>query len=296
MDSFEARVYLTKQLSSLTPSKLAAQQCAKFLLKNKELQDDLYSVILETLDAADLNIRLNIFQFLEELIFFCQNDPQRPYVNSIFKDMKLILTKILPPKPENQSSEARLLTNLSSAYIILFNISKTCNYPHINDIKTRFNSNLLTELDKNRIELQLHFDEKPLYTDITAKQDVESQLTAAWDFLIEKRRQSQYERLFIDKHNIQSPAEPLADLFTKTRKQLLARIEADRERQKRGKENLWQIDRAKGSLAEFDLIYDTFHQFDLIEDKPLIDEVNELYENSRHGVTRKPQPNKRFKR
>ncbi|KAG7830348.1 hypothetical protein KL920_001986 [Ogataea angusta] len=165
MDSFEARVYLTKQLSSLTPSKQAAQQCAKFLLKHKELQDDLYSVILESLDAADLNIRINIFQFLEELILYCQHDSQKPYISSIIKDMKLILTKILPPKPDTVSCETRLLTNLHAAYTILVNISKSCKFKNIKEYKTKYSSNLLTDMDRNRIELQLQFDETPLYTE-----------------------------------------------------------------------------------------------------------------------------------
>ncbi|KAG7881700.1 hypothetical protein KL935_001906 [Ogataea polymorpha] len=253
MDSFEARVYLTKQLSSLTPSKQAAQQCAKFLLKHKELQDDLYSVILESLDAADLNIRINIFQFLEELILYCQNDPQKPYISSIIKDMKLILTKILPPKPDTMSCETRLLTNLHAAYTILVNISRSCKFTNLKEYKAKYGSNLLTDMDRNRIELQLQFDEKPLYTDRDVPESIDGQLDCAWEFLLEKRRQSQYERSFIDKHQMQSPTEPLQDTFAKTRKQLLARIEADRERQKRGKENLWQINRENGSITEFDL-------------------------------------------
>ncbi|KAG7792745.1 hypothetical protein KL910_000985 [Ogataea haglerorum] len=176
MDSFEARVYLTKQLSSLTPSKQAAQQCAKFLLKHKELQEDLYSVILESLDAADLNIRINIFQFLEELIVYCQNDSQKPYVSSIVKDMRLILTKILPPKPDDVSCETRLLTNLHAAYTILVNISKSCMFTNLKEYKAKYSSNLLTDMDRNRIELQLQFDEKPLYTEKELPDSIDTQL------------------------------------------------------------------------------------------------------------------------
>ncbi|KAG7834521.1 hypothetical protein KL943_002905 [Ogataea angusta] len=190
MDSFEARVYLTKQLSSLTPSKQAAQQCAKFLLKHKDLQDDLYSVILESLDAADLNIRINIFQFLEELILYCQHDSQKPYISSIIKDMKLILTKILPPKPDTVFCETRLLTNLHAAYTILVNISKSCKFKNIKEYKTKYSSNLLTDMDRNRIELQLQFDETPLYTEKELPESIDSQLDCAWEFLLEKRRQS----------------------------------------------------------------------------------------------------------
>ncbi|ODV86319.1 hypothetical protein CANARDRAFT_27553 [[Candida] arabinofermentans NRRL YB-2248] len=343
MDSFEARVQFSKQLSSLTPSRQAALDCAKFILRNKDNQDDLFSVILETLNSVDLNCRVNVFQFVEELVSLALVDPEGndTILKLILKELKTILYTILPQKSGEISDEIRLLTNLSPAFNILVSISKLLNFKNIDYFINLFNSNLLSERDIEFVQLNLSFDDGRLYKSDNpdslkpppySSDPSTTMLNNAWYFLVSKRRQSQYERQLIDFHHTRSPqvASPrrptrssphsvhnnkyieydphpppviqLSDELEQqqhnhdkqpmgastnslnmTHKQMLQRIEADRERQKRGKENLWKVQRLGngdlGSKSEFLSLCESFKEFDPVADRPLIDELNDLYDS-----------------
>lgn len=52
MDAFTCRMSFTDRLKSLSASASAAKQCAQFALKNREYDEDLFSVILETLQGV----------------------------------------------------------------------------------------------------------------------------------------------------------------------------------------------------------------------------------------------------
>ncbi|KAG0674585.1 hypothetical protein C6P40_002104 [Pichia californica] len=85
------------------------------------------------------------------------------------------------------------------------------------------------------------------------------------------------------KHSIQhSPLKSNTNshVLALTQNSILQRMEADRERQKRGKETLWEVERPKGIIqkSEFEYIYDTLQSFNEVEDKPIIDEMNNLYQ------------------
>jgi hypothetical protein len=52
MDPFQCRLHFTKLLSNLTASAVAAKQCAQFALKYRDVDEDLFSVILEQLQSV----------------------------------------------------------------------------------------------------------------------------------------------------------------------------------------------------------------------------------------------------
>jgi CTD kinase subunit gamma len=52
MDAFQCRLHFTKLISNLTASAVAAKQCAQFALKNRDVDEDLFSVILEQLQSV----------------------------------------------------------------------------------------------------------------------------------------------------------------------------------------------------------------------------------------------------
>ncbi|GMF98733.1 unnamed protein product [[Candida] boidinii] len=249
----------------------------------------------------------------------------------------------------------RGLTNLNSVYPILCNISK--NFKDLENYKERFNSNLLTDKELKLINDNKKFDDSNLYNlesiflkigefnnnmdvDIENNENLNS-LHQAWEFLIGKKLQSQYERRMIDKQFLensetvpltttdshpdsidedddsgkviktaaaaieamgnlpnltnqkqvqqQQQAEPTAlsssaslaspQVLVLSHKQQLMRIEADRERQKRGKENLWVVERPDGKFSynEFLNIYNRFDAFNKESDMNIINELNELY-------------------
>lgn len=52
MDAFQCRLHFTRLVSNLTASAVAAKQCAQFALKNRDVDEDLFSVILEQLQSV----------------------------------------------------------------------------------------------------------------------------------------------------------------------------------------------------------------------------------------------------
>ncbi|GMG21367.1 unnamed protein product [Ambrosiozyma monospora] len=117
MDSLDARLNFSKKLSVLQPSRQASQELATLLIRRADLKDDLYPVIMETLDSVDLNIRVNIFGFIEELINL---DIERVYLRSLISDLPIIMVKLLPRKEQHQGANSladdphRLLMNIHS--------------------------------------------------------------------------------------------------------------------------------------------------------------------------------------
>jgi CTD kinase subunit gamma len=69
------------------------------------------------------------------------------------------------------------------------------------------------------------------------------------------------------------------NIISLTQTMILQRIEADRERQKRGKETLWEVERENNKIcmSEFTYIYNTFPAFNSKEDSPAIEEMEDLY-------------------
>ncbi|ODQ65327.1 hypothetical protein NADFUDRAFT_51921 [Nadsonia fulvescens var. elongata DSM 6958] len=70
MDPLEARLQFIKLVARLNASVRSNQQAISFMLKYPDLQDDLYSCVLEELEkpTSSLNLRLNIMFMLESLV------------------------------------------------------------------------------------------------------------------------------------------------------------------------------------------------------------------------------------
>ncbi len=340
MDPFEARAHFGKQLSTLTASKPAAQNLAKFLIHYANIQDDLFPAVFETLAKVDLNTRISIFQFLEELVMIIIADPSRfPIGSSTYRYIELtvnrlseILKEVIPQNPKSGNDERevqkiRCLTNLPASYSIMLEISKVLKFPTLSEFIDKYSTALLTQNDVRNIKNDIQFDDSTLYEndqEDTSKEDGSANtvvpllhpeeifvkpLTRAWNFLIGKKRQSQYERIMIDTcpshlessnvehrdynapgtrsiHNSPSPSSPKGhNPLLLTQRQMLRRIEADRERQKKGKEFLWHVKRPENKIhkPEFRRIWDSLGEFDPKGDRLLMDELNALYNVCKGG-------------
>lgn len=402
MDSFELQMQLTDLLLNLSSSKLASLEICNFLIRNYVTQEDLYPVLITILPRLDINKRLNFFQFIDDFLTlitkeskYRDNDIIFNYAFLIVSDLHKILQYVLPKTPieyidctnndtgcnneitpqVGKKSELRTLANLSFCYSILVHISELFNLNTLDQLKSKYNSNLLSDADKENIKVGQLFDESNIYTEsveptksshvddyvnsspnfkdteIQSEQNkaatennddkyipeqIQQGLKSAWQFIIKKRKQSQYEALLLDynedpfhiKQNKQLTAaqtsnntsstspkisytgntgvstaktpvkpptsasstnnQPTSSSSSSTSRSVLAlsntmilqRIEADRERQKRGKETLWEVERPQNKISksEFDYIYDTLQAFDEIEDTPIINEMESLYQ------------------
>ncbi|KAF1927456.1 uncharacterized protein M421DRAFT_421868 [Didymella exigua CBS 183.55] len=66
-DPFEVRQRFTTLLSHLSASHTSIQKAASYALKNRDMDEDLHSCILEQLERTNMNTRANIMFFIESL-------------------------------------------------------------------------------------------------------------------------------------------------------------------------------------------------------------------------------------
>lgn len=252
MDSFEAATQFTQILRGLTPSLQLLVKASHFALKNAESEDYLCSSIISILTdpKIELNTKSTIFQFIEVLLTeSIHNVSLKPYMANLQSSLPKILLLVLP----NTNN-----SNIYNVFLSLKSISKlfdvdTAEFVH------KYNSNLLTADDLKNINsnLEFHDIQEPLDT----VSELQSPVAITWTLLLEKKRQSQYERARLLKNskiidnsneqlleegtifNLKDKNDKSMDILTK--KQILLRMEDDREAHKRSKENLWVTSRPK---------------------------------------------------
>lgn len=262
MDPFEARLQFIQILEALNPSSVTLSRAIGFALKNMEMHEDFHSVILEELDKIDINARMNVMYFIEALVHnICSQNSsrelrQRPYLANIERDFHIILQKVIPS--DN-------LVNLNGSVNILVEVEKCYN---VDD----------SELWRSYLSLSLgKTPEIP--------EEVEKGFPEAWIYLINQKKRGLEARLKLlhDKPTAQEVEEngekPLnQDLEQLSRKQILQRMEADRERHKRHKETNWHVIRPLGKVdrAEFEKIW---HQYSALDDHDL-EEMRDLYQEA----------------
>ncbi|KAL7267553.1 hypothetical protein RUND412_009855 [Rhizina undulata] len=105
-DPFACRLAFTKLLGRLNASAGAAKQCTQFALKNKELEEDLFSVILEQLQSNEctMNMRVNMLYFIENLCEVSAKLEYEGYTKMIRRDLLQIVDFVVPNDPESAAN------------------------------------------------------------------------------------------------------------------------------------------------------------------------------------------------
>lgn len=239
-------------------------RAAHFALKNSESEDYLFYAIMDVLDdpKVDLNTKSTIFQFIDALIhesFFISDQANSrynfPYVHNLKTALPKIILKVLPSTNN---------ANLYNIYNNMINISESLNINYT-EYKEQYRSVglLLPPEEQENVDQNIPYPEVKLDDVDTEDKDP---AIKAWEILLRKRKQSQYERLRLLKHG-PVHEEPVTedemfairpskgDLskrgneFMLTKKQILARMEDDRETHKKLKETLWVVNRPSGTNA-----------------------------------------------
>lgn len=96
MDPFEARLQFIRLLQRLNASSQANDAAVQFLLKNPDLEEDLYSCVLEELDKSSVNGKLNIFYFLDAVCENSDASARLNYCSWICRDVEKIVVKVVP--------------------------------------------------------------------------------------------------------------------------------------------------------------------------------------------------------
>ncbi|OCK76504.1 hypothetical protein K432DRAFT_360239 [Lepidopterella palustris CBS 459.81] len=95
-DPFEVRMRFTSQLQHLNASVTSAQKAANYALKNREMDEDLHSCILEQLERNNMNNRANIMYFIEHLCDMAQRENHLEFVRMMQRDILRVIDAVAP--------------------------------------------------------------------------------------------------------------------------------------------------------------------------------------------------------
>ncbi|KAG9258004.1 CTD kinase subunit gamma CTK3-domain-containing protein [Emericellopsis atlantica] len=95
-DPFEVRMKFTSQLQHLNASVTSAQKAAQYALRHKEMDEDLHSCILEQVERNNMNTRANIMYFIEHFLDSAQKDGHRDYVRMMQRDIIRVVDAVAP--------------------------------------------------------------------------------------------------------------------------------------------------------------------------------------------------------
>lgn len=263
MDSFEASSQFGKMLRALVPQMQVLLKTAHFALRNSDSEDYLFYAIMDVLKdpKVELNFKSTVFQLIDVLIhesFYVSQQVNSnynyPYVHNLKSSLPKIMIKVLP---------ATSSANLHNIHNNLRNISDSLNVNYSEfDKQFASLSELLSPEELENIDMNLPY---PDIDDVV--DDTQDPVIQAWAILLHKRKQSHYDRVRLLKHggykdadvseedmfNIRpsragDPARKVNEQLL-SKKQILLRMEDDRETHKKSKETLWQVNRPTGSTA-----------------------------------------------
>ncbi|KAI0127536.1 CTD kinase subunit gamma CTK3-domain-containing protein [Xylariales sp. AK1849] len=96
-DPFEVRIRFSSQLQHLNASVVSAQKAAQYALKYGAMSEDLHSCILEQLEKNSMNTRANIMYFIEPFLELAQRDQTKnDYVRRMQRDIIRVVDAVCP--------------------------------------------------------------------------------------------------------------------------------------------------------------------------------------------------------
>lgn len=284
MDSFDTANQLLQLLRSLSPQLQHITKVVYFTLKNYKLEDYLLPIIIEVINdkQIDTSTKSNVFQFIELLIVESFNNKDKfngAYIEELMKNLPSIIKQVIINK-----------SNLHNTYLSLCNISELFEIECDGYIQ-KFNSDLLTEKDLEKINSNEELEQEQEEDE----EDCEN-LIKCWKILLLDKKQSQYERAKLLKHgNLTGDIVDEDQLFSTrdkskpetakllSKRQILARMEDDREAHKRSKESFWVVNRDKYKNVNYiteneflDHYWNRFQPLDEEENNEFLDLLKEM--------------------
>ncbi|KAI3404313.2 hypothetical protein KGF56_002833 [Candida oxycetoniae] len=313
MDSFEVASQFTTILRNLTPQYQQLTKATYFALKNADKEDYIVPTILTVIEdpKLDLNTKSTIFQFIELLIaesFQNQTKFNNAYLESLKTALPQIIENICPK--ENSA-------NFQNAYQSLSNISRhfniDCREYQVNFQQVSLTKEDMTILDQEggenascALKLQENgenvpgpskFQENGENVSCPSKfqiLDTDDSLVSAWKTLLEKKRHTQIERYkllkrceFVDENVTEDQLFSMRDKsdMTKphllTKRQIISRMEDERESHKRSKENIWCVNRDRNTkfISEDEFVeyyWDRYHKLNRKDYNEFLNNLQDL--------------------
>jgi len=124
-DPFEVRQRFTTLLSHLSASHTSLQKAALYALKNREMDEDLHSCILEQLERTNMNTRANIMFFIECLCEYAVKDNNSGdasamgYVRMLQRDILAVVECVVGEEGANIRVVRKVLKTLENLSILM---------------------------------------------------------------------------------------------------------------------------------------------------------------------------------
>ncbi|RDL37382.1 Uncharacterized protein BP5553_04815 [Venustampulla echinocandica] len=219
MDPFEVRIRFTQHLQHLNASVTSSNKAAQYALKYRDMDEDLHSCILEQLERNNMNNRANIMYFIEQLCDMAAKENHYDYVRMMQRDILRVVDAVAP---EDGSGAA----NVKVVRKVLQGLQQK--------------SFLLAQTVSEIEECLKERDTAPDTVGLSSPLDPDTEMggTALSIHATPKsaRINGAYPRL--------------------DKKQIEQRIEEDRERHKRLRENIWAVPQGGVDDREFQKMWD----------------------------------------
>ncbi|KAK2734586.1 hypothetical protein FQN57_001633 [Myotisia sp. PD_48] len=201
-DPFEVRMRFTTQLQHLSASFTSSQKAANYVLKHRDMGEDLHSCIIEQLERNNMNNRANIIYFIEHLCDVATKENHLEFVRMIQRDILRIVDAVTPSDGSgaaNVKHVRRVLNGLQSKEIL--------------------SHETISEIDASLKERESY----PAHLLDGAEEEGDLVQGVKTDITVDK-------------------------------KQIEQRVEEDRERNKRLRENMWAV--PPNDMKEFEKMWD----------------------------------------
>ncbi|KAL2136301.1 hypothetical protein VTI74DRAFT_4335 [Chaetomium olivicolor] len=221
-DPFEVRMRFTSQLRQLNASVTSAQKAAQYALKYRDMAEDLHSCILEQLERNNMNTRANIMYFIEHFLDMANKDGYDDYVRMMQRDIIRVVDAVAPDDGSGAANikvVKKVLQALQSKSLL-----EAQAVTQIEEV--------LKERDASAQDIAMS-SPPPTNGDDVGGSDAPSDMPPS--------------RTLPAYHNKRGP--PKLD-----KKQIEQRIEEDRERHKRQRENIWAV--PPGENAEMEKLWE----------------------------------------
>ncbi|CAO3684774.1 unnamed protein product [Rhizopus stolonifer] len=195
LDPFECRLTFLSLLQKLNASQQSIHKVATYAMRHRKLSEDLYSCLIEELEQASTNARLNIIYVLDAIFSASQKSKFTGYVDLTRPDLPRIIHAVV-------ANDAKSVVNVPNTQKIMNHWKR----------KGVFEVNILEEAEKPLLERQ------------------------------------------------KSSVKPVNETFSK--QDILRRMEEDRERHKRIKEEIWIRPPEEPKNAEFEDFWNSIDKLD----------------------------------
>ncbi|KAG1469656.1 hypothetical protein G6F56_003133 [Rhizopus delemar] len=194
-DPFECRLTFLSLLQKLNASQQSIHKVATYAMRHRKLSEDLYSCLIEELEQASTNARLNIIYVLDAIFSASQKSKFTGYVDLTRPDLPRIIHAVV-------ANDAKSVVNVPNTQKIMNHWKR----------KGVFEVNILEEAEKPLLERQ------------------------------------------------KSSVKQVNETFSK--QDILRRMEEDRERHKRIKEEIWIRPPEEPKNAEFEDFWNSIDKLD----------------------------------